>query len=287
MSTLGMVELLFVALGLVMTGLGLSLHPRDFVRLKDQKRDVVVALALQMVVLPAVVVAMTLATGLTGIMAAGFVLLAATPGSISANLFSHLFGGRVAFNVALTGLNTVLCVFTLPLLTGWSLAYFTGSTQLIPILYARAMQTILLVLVPVLVGMGIAAKLPKVAQKLSGPVKILSAVTVIGLSVAAIAKESAILSTAFAQIGGIVLAFNVASIAIAYGVCRAFKMPRPETITISYVASVHNVILAIYIALGVLQQNELALPAAIYSISMNLLALAFGGVLVMLSKRDV
>lgn len=41
-------------------------------------------------------------------------LLAASPGGNSVNLFSHLFGGNVAMDIALTAINTVLSIVTLP-----------------------------------------------------------------------------------------------------------------------------------------------------------------------------
>ncbi|MDQ2736683.1 MAG: bile acid:sodium symporter family protein, partial [Pseudomonadota bacterium] len=133
MSTLGMVQLLFVALALVMAGLGLSLRVEDFRGLQSQKRNVVVALVLQMVLLPLIALALVFIFRLPSLLAVGMVLLAATPGSISANLYSHLFGGNVAFNIALTGLNTFLCALTLPLLTGWGIGYFTGTSHLMPV----------------------------------------------------------------------------------------------------------------------------------------------------------
>lgn len=54
----------------------------------------------------------------------GMMLLAASPGGPSANLYSHLFGGNVAFNVTLTAVNSVLTVITL--LTGYGLPRLLG-----------------------------------------------------------------------------------------------------------------------------------------------------------------
>jgi BASS family bile acid:Na+ symporter len=126
------VQFLFGALALVMAGLGLSLQPADFTRLLGQKRAVVVAIGLQTVVLPLVAFALAKAMRLPAIYAVGLMILAASPGGISANLYSHLFGGNVALNISLTGLNTLLSVVTMPLMCGWSLAYFSDATQTVP-----------------------------------------------------------------------------------------------------------------------------------------------------------
>ena len=279
LATLFLVQLLFAALALVMAGLGLSLRVEDFRGLSRRRRDVAIALTLQMIVLPGVAYWLARAFQLPGAIAAGMVLLAATPGSISANLFSHLFGGNVAFNIALTGLNTLLCALTLPLLSTWAIAHFTGVVVELPMLFDRALQTIGVVVIPVVVGMLVASKAPTFARRIEKRVKIVSAIVVVVFSVAAIVKEWSALSSGFLQVGGAVIAFNVLSLAIGFGVARAFKMPRPETMTIAFQVSVHNAIQAIYVALAVLDMPQMALPAAVYSITMNLLALCFGAAL--------
>jgi BASS family bile acid:Na+ symporter len=276
MSTLGMVQLLYASLALVMGGLGLSLRPQDFRALRYHGRSVAVALVVQMALMPLIALGLISLFHLSGLVAVGILLLAATPGSISANLFSHLFGGNVAFNIALTGLNTFLCALTLPLIGTWALGHFAGESRLVPILLDNALRTVGLVVVPVILGMAIAWKAPRVAAQVNKPVKILSAAVVIVFSVAAIAKEWVALAAGFGDIGAAILSFNLASVAVSYGLARASGVAQRETITITFQVSVHNAIQAIYVALAVLNEPLAALPAAVYSISMNLFALAFG-----------
>lgn len=276
MSTLGLVQLLFVALALVMAGLGLSLRLEDFRGLLSQRRGVVAALVLQMVLIPLIALGLVFVFRLPGLLAVGMVLLAATPGSISANLYSHLFGGNVAFNIALTGLNTFLCALTLPLLSGWAIGYFTGSGHLMPVLFDKALQTVGVVVIPVLIGMAVAAKTPRFAARVDKPVKVLSAVVVVIFSVAAIIKEWDALADGFGQVGSAILLFNAISLGVGYGVARAAAIGRAETITIAFQVSVHNAIQAIYVAMVVLNEPLIALPAAVYSITMNFFAIGFG-----------
>lgn len=276
MSTLGMVQLLYAALILVMTGLGLSLRTQDFRVLRTEQRAVVGALVLQMIVLPAIALALAVGFQLPGLLAVGMLILAATPGSISANLFSHLFGGNVAFNVALTGLNTFLCALTMPVISRWAIGFFTGTGYLIPVLVDKALETIGIVAIPVVAGMAIASRFPKFAVKVAKPVKVLSAAVVVIISVVAIAKEWATISGGFEQVGIAIIMLNLISLAIGYGGARALRLGATETITVTFQVSVHNAILAIYVGLAVLHEPLVALPAAVYSITMNALAIAFG-----------
>ena len=85
-----------VALGIIMFGLGLSLTLGDFARVAKHPRAVVVALACQLLVLPALCFGLVLAFQLPPLLAIGMMLLAASPGGTTANLYSHLFGGDIA-----------------------------------------------------------------------------------------------------------------------------------------------------------------------------------------------
>jgi BASS family bile acid:Na+ symporter len=108
--------LLIGALALIMFGLGLSLTLADFRRLLGHPKPVVLALVLQALVLPAVCYGLIVALDVEPVYAVGLMLLAASPGGVSANLYSHLFGGNVAMNISLTAINTVLSIVSLPLI---------------------------------------------------------------------------------------------------------------------------------------------------------------------------
>lgn len=276
MSTIGLVQLLYAALAIVMTGLGLSLRLSDFRDLRRHARGALLAVALQMLVLPLVALSIVLAFGMTGYLAVGMILLAATPGSITSNLYSHLFGGRVAFSIALTGANTFLCALTLPFLGSWALSHFVGDGQALPVLLDKALQTIGIVVIPVLFGMAVAAKAPAFAAHVNKPVKILSGAIVVIFSVAGIVKEWDALAAGFAQVGFAVLLFNVASLLFGFFGARLLRLEKNECVTIGFQASIHNAIQAIYVGIAVLNVPLAALPGAVYSITMNLVALTFG-----------
>lgn len=74
--------------------------------------------------LPAAAFGLVTLFDLDPLLAVGMMLLAASPGGTTANLFSHLFRGDVALNVTLTAVNSVIAVVTLPLITNFALGYF-------------------------------------------------------------------------------------------------------------------------------------------------------------------
>ncbi|MCZ8220306.1 MAG: bile acid:sodium symporter family protein [Acidovorax sp.] len=276
--------LLFIALGLVMFGLGLSLTVGDFTRLLQHPRAVVLALVLQVLVLPAACYALIVLLGVAPLYAVGLMLLAASPGGVSANLFSHLFGGNVAMNISLTAINTVLSIVSLPLITNWAINTFAHTGQVVPLQFGKVVEVIVIVLVPVVLGMVVHRRVPAFSARMEKPMKIFSAVVLAAFALIAIAKEWAALVESFAGIGPAVLLFNVISLASGYYLARAAGLDKSMATAISFEIGIHNSTLAIFIALSVLDNFQLALPAAIYSVSMYLMATLFGTLV--LRRRD-
>ena len=267
---------LFGALALVMFGLGLSLIAADFQRLLKHPKAVMLALGLQVIGLPLVCYAIITAFGLPPVFAIGLMLLAASPGGISANLFSHLFGGNVAMNISLTAVNTLLSIVTLPLIANWAIAHFAQSGQVVPMQTSKLLEVIAIVLIPVLLGMAVARKAPGFSNRMEKPVKIFSAVVLAVVTVLAIAKEWGSLSTTFVQIGPAVLLFSLVSLFAVYYLSRAAGLDKPLSTAICYEIGIHNSTLAIFVALSVLGSYQLALPAAVYSVVMYITAPLFG-----------
>lgn len=267
-----------IALGVIMFGLGLSLRVADFTRVLKYPKAVVVALACQVILLPLACVAIAHLFGLAPALAVGLMLLAASPGGTSANLYSHLAHGDVALNITLTAVNSVLAILTLPIIVNLSLQHFMGEGQTLPLQFSKVVQVFTIVLAPVVLGMALNAHLPKLAALLSKPVKLLSVLfllTVIGL---ALFKSRGDIGGFVAAVGPACLAFNLLSLAVGYGVPRLLKMEERQAIAIGMEIGIHNGTLAIAIALSPLMLNnqEMAVPAAVYGVMMFFTAAAFG-----------
>lgn len=268
--------LLIGALALIMFGLGLSLTVGDFRRLIKHPKAVLLALALQALVLPALCYGLVVVLDVPPVFAIGLMLLAASPGGVSANLFSHLFGGNVAMNISLTAINTLLSIVTLPLIANFAIASFSQSGQVVPMQTAKVMEVIAIVLVPVALGMAVKRAAPGFAARTDKPMKIFSMVVLAALALIAFAKEWDALTGSFAAIGLAVVLFNAASLGLGYYVPRIAGLDKPNAVAIGYEIGIHNSTLAIYVAISVLGDFQLMVPAAIYSISMYVLATAFG-----------
>jgi BASS family bile acid:Na+ symporter len=279
-ASVSTVVLLPVALGIIMLGLGLGLTVADFRRVVQMPRPVLVGLACQTVVLPSVCLLVAKGFALPPPLAVGMMLLAASPGGATANLFSHLARGDVALNITLTAVNSVLSIVTLPVIVTLSMAHFMGAERDLPLQVDKVSQVFAIVLVPVGIGMAVRRRAPALADRLGRPVKALSIVLLVGIIAATIAAERANLGEFLALVGPAALAFNLASLAVGYGVPRLARIERRQAIAIGMEIGIHNGALAIAIASSPLGLGDptMAIPAAVYSVIMFFTAAIFGAV---------
>jgi bile acid:Na+ symporter, BASS family len=204
-------------------------------------------------------------------------LLAASPGGTTANLFSHLFRGDVALNITLTAVNSLVAVVTLPVVTNLAIAWFepTGGEG-IGLQFGKTVQVFAVVLVPVLLGMLVRHRAPAFADRMDRPVRVLSAVVLALVIVGTIVAERENVAEYVRQVGLPALLFCLLSLSAGFLVPRAVGVVRRQAIASAFEIGVHNGTLAIAIAVSVLGSVELAVPAAVYSVVMFPAAALFG-----------
>jgi BASS family bile acid:Na+ symporter len=268
-----------VALGIIMFGLGLSLTVADFKRVGKHPKAVLIALVCQLLLLPLVAFGLVHLFALPPVLAVGIMLLAASPGGTTANLYSHLFRGDVALNISLTAINSVIAVVTLPLIVNLSIAFFMPGSGELGIQFVKAVEVFAIVLLPVVLGMLVRRWKSGFADRMDKPVRIASVVILIVVIVGAVvANLEALLDNALA-LAGITILFCLISLTIGFFVPRMLRVTRPQAVASSFEIGIHNATLAIVMAQTALGNFEMSLPAAVYGVLMFFIALAFGFIL--------
>ncbi|MEO8262464.1 MAG: bile acid:sodium symporter family protein [Pseudolysinimonas sp.] len=265
-----------VALGIIMLGLGLSLRLSDFGRVAKHPKAVLIALACQLLVLPALCFGLVLLFQLPPILAVGMMLLAASPGGTTANLYSHLFRGDVALNITLTAINSIIALFTLPLITNFAIGYFLPGEDGLGIQFSKAVEVFAIVLIPVAIGMVIRRLAPKFADAMDKPVRIASMVILAIVIVGALIANRELFFDNLGALAGITLLFCALSLTIGFFVPRLLRVERRQAVASAFEIGIHNATLAIVIAVSVIGSEQMQLPAAVYGVLMFFVALAFG-----------
>ncbi|MFI6532170.1 bile acid:sodium symporter family protein [Nonomuraea sp. NPDC050547] len=276
-----------IALAIIMLGLGLGLTVADFRRVLAYPKASVIALVCQILLLPALCLGLVLLFDLPPVLAVGMMLLAASPGGTTANLYSHLFGGDVALNVTLTAINSVLAVFTMPLVTNLAIGYFGAESGALGLQFDKSLQVFALVLVPVAIGMLVRARFSVFAERMHKPVKIASAIILFLVVVGVVLQERANIGGYIRDVGLITLVFSVLSLAIGYWAPRLFKVGREQAIASCMEIGIHNATLSITVAMGLLAIPQMAVPSATYGVIMFFTAAAAGFLLRRRSPAEV
>lgn len=270
--------LLPLALAVVMLGMGLSLVPEDFRRVTRDPKAVAVGTACQIVGLPLIGALITAVVPMQPEIAVGLMILAICPGGPSSNLITYLARGDVALSVTLTAISSVITVFTIPILANLALQHFLGTSAAIALpIGATILQIFLITLLPIALGMAIRWQVPETAKRLEKQMSRLAAGLLALIIVLLLAKEGNKLPGFLAQVGVGALLLNVLAALGGFVAGKVFRLPLAQQICIAIEVGIQNGTLAIAITAGLLNNADMAIPAAIYSLLMYVTG--FGAIL--------
>jgi BASS family bile acid:Na+ symporter len=266
--------LLPLALAIIMFGLGLSLTTEDFKRIFQNPKSIILGSLTQLVLLP------LLGFGVAQLMlsdqpelAVGLIILAMCPGGPTSNLLTHLGNGDTALCISLTAISSIVKIFTIPVMVNVAIELYLGKGQALQLEIIPSIAKIFAVtLIPAGLGMLVRSLSNSFAKSAEKPVKIMSAIFLVLIIVAAIVKEKENIGNYFASAGLAALVLNVSGMMVGYFLPVLLNLSNKQRVTISIETSIQNGTLAITIATLMLKNNTMAIPAAVYSIIMFITA---------------
>ncbi|PBB45256.1 bile acid:sodium symporter [Mesorhizobium sp. WSM3866] len=266
-----------VALVIIMLGLGLSLKLQDFLQVVLRPKALLVALIVQILVLPVLCFGIVSVSALPPAMAVGMMLLAASPGAPSAVLFTHLAKGDTALSLTLTAISSMVALVSVPLITNFSLLHFYGAGHVIPLPIEKFLQFFAVVLVPVSIGVAVRHRYTALAERLEGPVKLLATLFLAAVVIFAVVDQRQVIVTWGPVVGFAAFAFNVVSMALGYAVPSLLRLERRQAVAITMATAIHNAAFVIALALSeyLLNNAEMAIPPALYALIAYVTAAVF------------
>jgi BASS family bile acid:Na+ symporter len=259
-----------LSLVIIMLGMGLSLMVDDFKRVFEYPKAALIGLTNQLIILPIIGFALAVGFDLAPAMAVGLMIIAACPGGVTSNLITHVAKGDIALSISLTAISSLVTVFTIPLIVSFSLNYFAnenGAVIELPIL-KTILQTMGITVVPVGIGMVIRHFKPGFAEKMERPVRIASTVIFVAVMVGIILGNKELILPALKSVGVVTILLNVLTMGIGFGAARLFKLNLKQSISITIESGVQNGTLALVVAINLLEQNDMSIPPALYSLFM-------------------
>lgn len=251
-------------LGIVMFGMGMTLHVKDFRRVLEHPGDVCIGVLAQFTVMPLLAWLLAKGFGLPPDLAVGVILVGTCPGGTSSNVMTYLARGDVALSVSMTMTTTLLAPVVTPFLT-WQLA---GAW--IEVSFTAMMLSILkVVILPIAAGFAMNAFFEDFVRrvvKLLPLVSIMAIILIVGGVVAVSAgriRETGMLVTL------VVICHNLLGYAIGFALSRAFHMDMAKAKAVAIEVGMQNSGLAASLALLHFGAAA-AIPGAIFSVWHNI-----------------
>ncbi|WP_448502836.1 bile acid:sodium symporter family protein [Sphingomonas sp.] len=245
----------------VMLAMGLSLTADDFRRVARGRRALVIGLLSMMAVPPLIGLAMALTVAPSPALAVGFVLLATTPGGMLSNLFTDLARGDLALSMSLTLVMSLIYVLVVPFYAHTALVHFMGVEAEIRIPLGGFVWDIFsITLLPAAAGFALRAWRPGFARRLKGPIKLAATVTLFTAFGFILVDQVPVLRENLGTLFWITVSINAITLVAVLILSRLARFGRPQTVAVGVEHLMRQEGTAIFIAVTILANNEMALP---------------------------
>ena len=275
-----------IALMLVMFSVALGLSAKDFALLREQPRLFIAGVTTQIVGLPLVTYGAINLIEVPASIALGMIVVACCPGGAVSNFFTFLSRGNVAYSVSLTATSSVLAAVLTPAsILFWSHLYEPTSTLLESIdvsPWLFLVQTAFLLIVPLAIGMIVAARAPDIAAKIRKRTALAGSLVLGGVIVYGTFYFLPVLYPALPFLAAVAIGHNAVAFTLGASVALALRAERRVRRALTFEVGIQNSGLALVILVGQLQGlGGAAAIAAIWGV-WHLIA---GGLIVFALRR--
>ncbi len=216
-------------LGIIMLGMGMTLHWQDFSHVLRHPRDLGLGLVVQFGCMPLLAFALCHVFALPPELAMGMILVGTAPGGTASNVLTFIARGDVAFSVAMTAAATLVSLLLTPPLT-WLLGGVWVPVDMSGLFWS----IVKIVLVPVLLGLLLHHFQRGLVDRLMPFLPLASALVITLVIAGIIAVNAQNILSAGPAIFAAVIAHNILGLAVGwFAACRLrFAPPRRRALAI-------------------------------------------------------
>lgn len=240
-------------LALMMFAVALGLRLEHFRFFKNQPRIYLAGVLAQLLGLPLLTLGLCYLIQPYPSIALGMILIACCPGGNSSNLLSLFARANTALSVSLTATSSLTAAFLTPIsILFWCGLYPPTRTLLTEINLDAAsflVQTLIILALPLLAGMWVAWRAPRLAQKLQRPLGLLGGAGLILIIVGASIKYLPLILSIGPLILGLVFLHNSAAFLLGYVTGVIVKADVPSRRALTFEVGIQNSGLGIVILL--------------------------------------
>jgi BASS family bile acid:Na+ symporter len=255
--------------------IGANLEKRDVNEVKAQNKKILLLTLGQIVLLPLCAWSIIKLTNPPALVAGGMLLVSLCPGGAVSNIYSFLARANVALSVTLTAFNGLVAVFILPVVVVTVFpALLTVDFELENLMMKQALQLVLLLLCPVVLGMTLRYWKPVLIQKMMPTFEKIGGIGLLLLLLTILAKFQHKIAEQLSYLVLLALVFTLTSIFIAYCLGRILKLCQSDQAAVVIEFPVRNLALAALIAVNLFQNSDYLLFAAVFFVIQTPIMLA-------------
>ena len=263
----------------LMFQLGIELDGAAFRRVAKHPKALFVGLAGQLLLLPAAAFAVGTLFRLPPVYFMGLMLIACCPGGSSSNVFSMLARGDVALSVTLTALSSSITLFTIPPVMAFAARIVERHTETsIDLPVAKLiLQNIVLLFLPMAAGALFRRLRSEAAGRVSAVLKRVAFPALMLLAALFFLQYTREIVSNIASLGAAPAAMLLLSTGTGALLARSFRLGTAARRTIVIEIGMQNAAQAIAVASSplVFNNGEMAIPAIVYALVMNVVLLAY------------
>lgn len=263
--------------------LGTELNRKAFENVARNPRAVITGMTGQIILLPLIAFCVAWALDLPPIYFMGLVLIACCPGGSSSNVFSMLVKGDVALSVTLTAISSIITLFTLPFIMEVAAQFISeqsGAEIDLPI-GKLLIQNVVLFLIPMILGIVLRKFNPEAAKKINKSLSKIAFPALIVLALTFFLQYTKEIIENFTILGLATTLLILTAMLCSSLLSQAGKYSKAVRRTIVIEVGMQNAAQAIAIASSpfIFNSGEMAIPAIIYALMMNVILLTYVGII--------
>lgn len=259
--------------------LGTDLDKKAFTNVARNPKAVVAGTIGQIILLPIIAFGIAWILKLPPIYFMGLVLVACCPGGSSSNVFSMLAKGDVALSITLTAISSLVTLITLPFIMNGVAEFVSqqNNTEVVLPVGKLLVQNIVLLFAPMLIGIVLRHFRPETAKKVNrilGKCAFPALMLLAGVFFLQYTKE---IMDNFSILGVAATALILTAMICSSILSKIGKFTAGVRRTIVIEVGMQNAAQAIAIASSplIFNSGEMAIPAIIYALLMNIILLAY------------
>ena len=239
-----------IALAFIMFGVALGIKIEHFQDILKKPKSFIMGFISQTFLLPAFTFLLVLLLNPTPTVALGMILVAACPGGNISNFISSIARGNIALSVSLTAASTSAAVFFTPFnFALWGNFYIdfynahgaAGLLRPLEIDKNQMFQTVFILLgIPVIIGLFVASKFPRLTEKIKKPINRGSLLFFILMVIAMLSANFSQFTSYVHLVFFIVLLHNGLALATGYFFSKINKLNLADQRTIAIETGIQN-----------------------------------------------